>query len=230
MKRLLLPLWLVGAVLYSTPLLINSIWSGDDDDPKLIAENVTSTPPAVAKVEPVETAPTQPDQFEPIDPAAAETPHAIKVEQTPSAAPAWPIPSPVPQPRAGHCRHGLVHCPDHWLRPALCLRHRSARPQRPRLDQRHNKPDGRMPQRRHTSSGPSQLTSTGLQEPAAGTCYSGEARLLSCSISLAGPSRCSVGLATVCSMGLCRAAIKVGALLNSKRLVMNIANDMRLRL
>jgi hypothetical protein len=30
-------------------------------------------------------------------------------------------------------------------------------------------------------------------------------------------------------MGLCRAAIKVGALLNGKRLVMNIANDMRLR-
>jgi hypothetical protein len=30
-------------------------------------------------------------------------------------------------------------------------------------------------------------------------------------------------------MGLCRAAIKVGALLNGKRLVMNIANNMRLR-
>jgi hypothetical protein len=31
-------------------------------------------------------------------------------------------------------------------------------------------------------------------------------------------------------MGLRGAAIKVGTLLNSKRLVMNIANDMRLRL
>jgi hypothetical protein len=37
-------------------------------------------------------------------------------------------------------------------------------------------------------------------------------------------------LAPIRAMGLCRAAIKVGALLNSKRLVMNIANDMRLRL
>lgn len=34
--------------------------------------------------------------------------------------------------------------PDYRFRPALCLRHRPARPQRPRLDQRHNKPDGRM--------------------------------------------------------------------------------------
>lgn len=34
-----------------------------------------------------------------------------------------------------------------------------------------------------------------------------------------GPSRCSVGLATVCSMGLCRAAIKVGALLNRVRFI-----------
>ena len=35
-------------------------------------------------------------------------------------------------------------CPDDPLRPALCLRHRPARPQRPRLDQRHSKPDSRM--------------------------------------------------------------------------------------
>ena len=46
------------------------------------------------------------------------------------------------QPRAGHCRHGSVRCSDHWLRPALCLRHRPSGPPRPGLDQRHNKPDG----------------------------------------------------------------------------------------
>src|SRR5450631_383715 len=46
-------------------------------------------------------------------------------------------------PRSGRCRHGFVRCPDHWLQTALCLRHRSARPQRPRLDQRHCKPDSR---------------------------------------------------------------------------------------
>ena len=31
---------------------------------------------------------------------------------------------------------------NYWLRPALCLCHHSTRPQRPGLDQRHNKPDG----------------------------------------------------------------------------------------
>jgi hypothetical protein len=34
--------------------------------------------------------------------------------------------------------------PTHWLRTALCLRHRSAKPQRPCLDQRHNKSECRM--------------------------------------------------------------------------------------
>jgi hypothetical protein len=56
--------------------------------------------------------------------------------------------------------------------------------------------------------------------------------LFSCDISLAAlsksPSSSFVGLAPVCAMGLCRAAIKVSTFLNSKRLVMNIANDMRL--
>src|SRR2546427_2132109 len=46
--------------------------------------------------------------------------------------------------RAGHCRHGPVRCSNYRFRPALCLRHRPARPQRPRLDQRHSKSDGRM--------------------------------------------------------------------------------------
>ena len=58
-------------------------------------------------------------------------------------------------------------------------------------------------------------------------------RLLSGNISLAGsskkPSGSFIGLAPVCSVRLFRAAIKVGALLNSERLMMNIANDMRLR-
>src|ERR1700694_2785567 len=43
-----------------------------------------------------------------------------------------------------HCRHGPVRCSNYWFRPALCLRHRPARPQRPRLDQRHSKSDDRM--------------------------------------------------------------------------------------
>ena len=43
------------------------------------------------------------------------------------------------------------------------------------------------------------------------------------------PSGSFIGLASVCSMILFRAAIKIGALLNSQRLVMNIANDMGLR-
>src|SRR6202790_5078973 len=48
------------------------------------------------------------------------------------------------QPRAGHRRHGPVRCSNYRFRPALCLRHCPARPQRPRLDQRHSKSDGRM--------------------------------------------------------------------------------------
>src|SRR5258708_22478756 len=46
--------------------------------------------------------------------------------------------------RAGHCRHGPVRCSNHRFRSALCLRHRPARPQRPGLDQRHSKSDGRL--------------------------------------------------------------------------------------
>jgi hypothetical protein len=36
------------------------------------------------------------------------------------------------------------HPPDHWLRSALCLCHRRSGPQKPGLDQRHNKSDGGM--------------------------------------------------------------------------------------
>src|SRR5712691_8839684 len=39
---------------------------------------------------------------------------------------------------------GPVCCPDHRLRPAICLHHRAARSPRPRLDQRHDKPHRRM--------------------------------------------------------------------------------------
>jgi hypothetical protein len=54
--------------------------------------------------------------------------------------------------------------------------------------------------------------------------------LSSCNIYLAVPLKSlSVGLVPICSVLLFRAAIKVGTLLNSERLVMNIANDMRLR-
>ena len=45
---------------------------------------------------------------------------------------------------AEHRRHGFVRSPDHWLRSTLCLYHYSTRPQRPCLDQRHNKSDSRM--------------------------------------------------------------------------------------
>src|SRR6201997_5385435 len=48
------------------------------------------------------------------------------------------------QPRAGDCRHGLLRRPDDRFRPPLCIRHRSDRPQRPRLDQRHKESDGGM--------------------------------------------------------------------------------------
>src|SRR6202040_920880 len=47
-------------------------------------------------------------------------------------------------PRAGHRRHGPVRCSNYRFRSALCLRHCPTRPQRPRLDQRHSKSDGRM--------------------------------------------------------------------------------------
>src|SRR5450755_2451508 len=58
------------------------------------------------------------------------------------------------QPRAGHRRHGSVRCSNCRFRPALCLRHRPARPQRPRLDQRHSKSDGRMGARQITEAFP----------------------------------------------------------------------------
>src|SRR5260370_7040574 len=48
------------------------------------------------------------------------------------------------QPRAGHCRDGSIHCPDHWLQPALCLRRCSAGPERAGLDQRYTKSYDKM--------------------------------------------------------------------------------------
>src|ERR1700751_2311861 len=48
------------------------------------------------------------------------------------------------QPRPADHRHGLLRRPDDRFRPPLCIRYRSDRPQRPRLDQRHSKSDGGM--------------------------------------------------------------------------------------
>jgi hypothetical protein len=48
------------------------------------------------------------------------------------------------QPCPRYCCDGPVCCPDHRLQPAVCLHHRAARSQRPRLDQRHDKPHRRM--------------------------------------------------------------------------------------
>jgi hypothetical protein len=45
------------------------------------------------------------------------------------------------QSRAGHCRHGFVRCPDHWLQASLRLRDCAASSQRFRMDQRNNQPD-----------------------------------------------------------------------------------------
>src|SRR5262245_60593798 len=48
------------------------------------------------------------------------------------------------QPRAGDCGHGLVCRANHWLRPALCPRHRQAGSKRTGLDQRDTASNGRM--------------------------------------------------------------------------------------
>jgi hypothetical protein len=48
------------------------------------------------------------------------------------------------QPRAGNCRHGPVRCSNYRFRPALCLRHRPPRPQKRRLDHRHDESHVRM--------------------------------------------------------------------------------------
>ena len=45
------------------------------------------------------------------------------------------------QPCTRHRRHGPVHCPNHWLRPALCPCHRSIGAPRACLDQRHTPTD-----------------------------------------------------------------------------------------
>jgi hypothetical protein len=41
------------------------------------------------------------------------------------------------QPRAGHCCHGLVRCPEHWFQLALYPHHRQAGPETAHLDQRY---------------------------------------------------------------------------------------------
>jgi hypothetical protein len=57
--------------------------------------------------------------------------------------------------------------------------------------------------------------------------------LFGCNISLGvsiGLFCASIALAPICSLSLLRATVKVGALLNSQRLVVNVTNDMRSRL
>src|SRR5450631_1606613 len=58
------------------------------------------------------------------------------------------------QPRAGHRRHGPVRCSNYRFRPALCLRHCPARPQRPGLDQRHANPTAEWVARQITEAFP----------------------------------------------------------------------------
>jgi len=58
------------------------------------------------------------------------------------------------QPRAGHLPPWICSLFQLRFRPALCLHHRPARPQRPPLDQRHSKSDGRMVARQITEAFP----------------------------------------------------------------------------
>src|SRR4029077_16159693 len=48
------------------------------------------------------------------------------------------------QSRSRYRRYGPVRCPNHWLRPALCLRHRAIRSPRTGLDQRHGTSNRRV--------------------------------------------------------------------------------------
>src|ERR1700730_3588577 len=72
------------------------------------------------------------------------------------------------QPCPRYCCDGTVCCPDHRLRPALCAHHRAARSQRPRLDQRHDKPHRRM-DRAPANRGISLGRSSALPHPRSGS-------------------------------------------------------------
>jgi hypothetical protein len=58
------------------------------------------------------------------------------------------------EPRAGHCGHGSIRCPNSWLRSALRLRHRPPESQGPSLDQRHNNPTAEWIARQLTEAFP----------------------------------------------------------------------------
>jgi uncharacterized protein YraI len=97
MKRLRLSLWLIGAVMYAASILLfaNAISNSKrDDEPRRVAESVApaSLPilpiQEVARLGPVESAPTQPTQLDALDPVAQTSPHAISPEQAASEAPA----------------------------------------------------------------------------------------------------------------------------------------------
>ena len=79
--------WVTGAVLCAICILILTITLklfGSDDYAKRITENVTSISrpnSKVVNVEPIESSPVQYDKLEPINPAAAGSPHAIAPDE-----------------------------------------------------------------------------------------------------------------------------------------------------
>lgn len=91
MKRMLLSLWLTGAVVYAgSTLLFTNIALFGDDEPKPVARDIGSTSlpyPKVGTAKPIGIAPTQPEQVEAVNPALANAPHAISPEQAPSQSP-----------------------------------------------------------------------------------------------------------------------------------------------
>ncbi len=79
--------WVTGAVLCAICILIFTITIklfGSDDDANRITKNVSSTSPPYSKVvnvEPIQSSPAQYDKLEPINSAAAASPHAIAPDE-----------------------------------------------------------------------------------------------------------------------------------------------------
>ena len=91
MKRLMVSLWMAGAVVYmiSTLLFTNAVLIGNSDDPKPVTVDVKSPEPAPVQAAQIE--------LESIAPAAAETPHAVSPDPAPTEVPGVPPqPSSVP--------------------------------------------------------------------------------------------------------------------------------------
>jgi hypothetical protein len=95
MKRALMSLWIVGALMCVVSILLFTRSVDRDDQPKPTTESV---PPAssrvhgAARLAPVEIAPQQPDQTDllNLDPPAQNSPHAIAPDAEPPAAEAAP--------------------------------------------------------------------------------------------------------------------------------------------